>query len=221
MEEAEKFKKEGTTIFNESSDKTPDQLNRAREKYLKSSEKLLTRSTDFVQMETFKELYFEAMKSAMMNAAMMDLKLKEFQRSLDELKYAKQFFQDHDDKSKLDYRMAACYNGLGQHKDAFDVLEPIIKDSKDPLVKVEYHKAYKALKEEKEVTKSQKDTYAKMFNPDKRKEEQKKRQEEKQQKKEEDDEGKKSEEDSSLPKFLLGVATVGVIGLLAYKYLKR
>lgn len=222
LEEAEELKKEGTKAFNESSEKSPAQLERARDKYLKSSEKLLTRSKDFVSNEAVRELYMDAMKSALMNAAMMNLKLQDYEKSYDVLKFAKQFFSPQDDQSKLNYRLAASLNGMKRHKEALEILEPMIDSTKDALVKMEYNKAITAIKEEKKVSNSQKDTYSKMFNPDKRKEEEQKRKEEKQKKKEEEAEKETTEGDSgALFKFVASAALVAGVGYVLYKAFKK
>lgn len=76
--------------------------------------------------------------------------------------------------------MGCAYNGLGYYQDAYNLLEEAVrKGSKDKLVKMELNKAKKMLDQEKKTTQDQKDTYAKMFNPDKRKEIERKRTEEK------------------------------------------
>jgi hypothetical protein len=90
---------------------------------------------------------------------------------------------------------------------------------KDPLVRVEYNKAIEALKKENEVTDSQKDTYAKMFNPEKRKEEKQKRVETK--KKDEVDESNNENPNSLMRYIVPAIFTAGVIGLILYKTAKK
>jgi hypothetical protein len=216
LEEAELLKQEGTRIFTENPQKNDQQLIDAREKYLKSSEKLVTRSTDFVVDPAVKNLYMDGMKSALMNASMMSLKLKDFEKSVETLKYAKQFFSQSDDTGKLDYRLAASYNGLQLYKEALEVLEGQ-KNSKDPLVKLEFNKAYNALKKDKKATEKEKDTYAKMFNPDTRKEIAKQRKEEKVKQKEEETQ----QSEGSIVKYLVGALAVAGIGYLVYKNVNK
>jgi hypothetical protein len=100
-------KSKGTAIFNETSSKTEDHFKRAREMYIQSSSTLIVRSEDFVKHESVKGKYLEGAKSALMNAAMMSIKLKDFVLALDQLKYSKQFFKPEDDTSKVHYRMGA------------------------------------------------------------------------------------------------------------------
>lgn len=93
-----------------------------------------------------------------MNAAMMNIKLQNFEASLEQLKFAKQFFNGQDNtQDKLNYRIAVSLNGLGRYKEAIEVLKPLL-EMKDPLVKVEYNKAVKFLKEENAITDDQKGT---------------------------------------------------------------
>lgn len=181
LKEAEVLKNEGSQFFNESKGQTDPTIvwRKAEEKFIKSSEKLLTRASDFVKFEEVAELYKEAMINALMNSGMMMLKLENFAQCIDVLKFAKQFFNEDDTSPKLlklKYRMAASYNGIKKYKEALEILE-VLKNEKDPLIKIEYNKAQAALKEEQKATESEKETYAKMFNPDKRKEEKKKRKE--------------------------------------------
>lgn len=218
LEEAETLKEEGNKCFKEQSEKTDDMIKRARDKYLKSSERLLTRSQDFVREPAVKDLYLEAMKAALMNAGFMSMKMREYEQGLKELSFSKQFFAPKDDFSKLNYRIAYCLNGLERYREAKEVLDPIIRDSKDPLVKVEYQKATSALKEEKKVTQSEKETYAKMFNPATRKEVEQQRKEEKE--KEKEKAVAKESEGSAVKYFAAAVAIAG-IALMAYKLIKK
>lgn len=223
---SESLKEEGNKIFNESSIKTNEQLKRAQEKYLKASEVLLARGVDFVKEQSLNKKYFTSVKLALMNAAMMNLKLKEYQLAFDQLKYAKQFLQDGEDQSKIQFRLAACLNGLERYKDALDILKSMIP-TKDALVKLEYNKALgkssfysnpkniEGVKEENRVTQSQKDAYERMFNPQKRKEEKKKRQEDKEQK-------EKDEAPSPIVKYGIPAALlVGGLALFLYKKYKK
>ena len=105
----------------------------------------MSNSNDFIISAQYKDQFIESNKIALMNAAMMSLKLKDYQQGLEMLRYVKSFFAPTDDMSKLNYRMAACYNGLKMWKEAFEILEPM-KNSKDPQVKLEYNKAVNELK---------------------------------------------------------------------------
>ena len=124
--------------------------------------------------------------------------------------------------------MGAAYNGLKQYKEALEVLEEF-KDSKDPLVKVEYKKAFRALAEKNKPSEDQKDTYSKMFDPKKRKEEEQKRKEEKQKQKKKDEEEMQEKEDKKEKKGEDGFLTYAAITALAllggaailYKALKK
>ena len=83
---------------------------------------------------------------------------------------------------------------------------------------LEFKKAKEGLKEEKKVSESQKDTYAKMFNPDKRKEEQQKRKEEKETKKKNQTE---EHEEDGFGKYLAWTVAIAGAGLLLYKVFKK
>mmetsp|Transcript_28467 Transcript_28467/g.32557 ORF Transcript_28467/g.32557 Transcript_28467/m.32557 type:complete len:190 (-) Transcript_28467:48-617(-) len=187
---------------------------------MRSSEILIARSTELEKIPELKSRYLEICKSALMNAAMMGLKLKEFQQTLDILKFTKTLFTKDEDCSKLHYRMAVCLNGMSRHKEAFEILKTI-GEIKDPLVKIEYNKALTAIKEDKKISDSQKETYAKMFSPEKRKEEQIKQKEERKKKNEEKLKKNDKNEESSIAKYVFGAAVVGVAGLLLYKSLSK
>jgi len=181
---------------------------------------LLARSQDFVKYDSVRDNYIAAVKSALMNAAMMNLKLKEYEACYNQLKMAKQFFEPKEDQSKLNYRMGACLNGMGRYKEAIDIFKTMV-NSKDPLVKVEYNKALEAIKKDKIPTETEKDTYAKMFSPTKRKEEKQKREELKKKEEEEDKKDKPTnEEQSSILKYLIPAIAIGGIGYFIYKKFK-
>jgi tetratricopeptide (TPR) repeat protein len=189
----------------------------------------MSKANDFAADPELKDLFIEANKTALMNASMMSLKMKNYQEALEMLKYVRSFFLPTDDMSKLNYRMGACYNGLKMYKEAIDVLEPM-KYSKDPLVKIEYNKAVNELKKEMVVTEQQKSTYAKMFNPDTRKEEETKRKEEKKTKSEveekqgkdnEDKQDKDTDNGDSFTKYLKYVFGIALVGAVAYSVIKR
>uniref|UniRef100_A0A7S3JH73 Tetratricopeptide repeat protein n=2 Tax=Euplotes harpa TaxID=151035 RepID=A0A7S3JH73_9SPIT len=173
IEQAEMLKMEGTDIFKASKDPSDEQLQNAREKYLESADILIARSSDFYENEGVKELFVDTNKSTLMNAAMMSIKLRDYDQAINELCKAKTFFEKNDNLDKYNYRMAVCLNSLGRHKEASEFLKDL-KNSKDPQVKAEYAKAYNALKEEIKSSEAEREVYAKMFNPDKRKEEEQK-----------------------------------------------
>lgn len=189
---------------------------------------------DFIKDEAVKDLYMDSMRAALMNSGMMMLKMNKYIEAIDLLKLAKEFTIQKKDIQKLNYRMAAAYNGLKKYNDALEILEPMIQEeTKDPLVKVEYNKAKKAVLEENRLTKDQKETYSKMFNPEKRKEEeQKKRKEQKLKNKKKNIESKeKSEEksaddedegkDSQIPKYLALATIFAGIGFILFKAISK
>jgi tetratricopeptide (TPR) repeat protein len=214
LEEAETLKLEGTRIFNESPKKSDSQLERAMEKYLESSRVLLSKGQEFVKDPAVKDLYFDGIKSANMNAAMMALKLKQHEKSIDLLKFAKAFFTPKEDMIKLSYRLAANYNALERYDEALEVLKSC-KDKNDPLIKLEYSKALSALKAKNKVTESEKETYSKMFDPDTRKKIEKKRKEEKELQKDE------KETNGSSIKYIVGALAVIGLGFLIVRNLRK
>lgn len=223
LKEAEVLKNEGTQFFNEARGQADPTIvwRKAEEKFIKSSEKLLTRASDFVKYDEVAELYKEAMINALMNSGMMMLKLENYAQCIDVLKFAKQFFSEDDTSAKLlklKYRMAASYNGIKKHREALEILE-VLKNEKDPLIKIEYNKAQAALKEEAKASESQKETYAKMFNPDKRKEEKKKRKEVKFEEQEKKADGKKKEDEEENPigKYIAWATALAGLGFVLYK----
>lgn len=194
----------------------------------------MSKANEFSTNPKVKDQFIEANKTALMNASMMSLKMKDYQEALEMLKYVRTFFVQSDDMSKLNYRMGACYNGLKMYKEALDILEPM-KNSKDPLVKIEYNKAVNELKKEKVVTEEQKSTYAKMFNPDTRKEEESKRKEEKKTKVEEKEakdesehkdnevtkDDKENNKDDGYSKYLKIAFGIGIVATIAYSILRK
>ena len=109
------------------------------------------------------------------------------------------------------------YNGLKQYKDAIEILKPML-NIKDPLIRVEYNKAVEALKKEAVVSDSQKDTYAKMFNPEKRKEEKQKREQDKKS----DEPSNKSDSGKGIMNYVIpALFAVGIIGAVVYKTIKK
>ena len=59
-----------------------------------------------MKRDTLYKEYMESVKLALMNAAMMNNKLNEFQAALDLLMYAKNFFSPEDNKNKINFRTA-------------------------------------------------------------------------------------------------------------------
>lgn len=172
-----------------------------------------------MKSDEVKDLFIDSMKASLLNAGMMLLKMKNYSEALDVLKLAKQFSTQEKDIQKLSYRMSAAYNGLKRYKDAVELLSPYIKaETKDPLIKIEYKKAKRAIAEENKSTDDQKETYSKMFNPEKRKEEAKKQKEEKDSQKEKDD---SEEEGSDLPKYAIAAAVLAGLGFILYKVLQN
>ena len=150
------------------------------------------------------------------------MKAKKYERCISRLSFAKAYSRDQKFYQKIDYRLGAAYNGLGRHKDALNVLEKY-KDSKDPLVKVELNKATKALKEENKTTEDQKETFKKMFNPEKRKEEEQKRKDEKKKKDGKEESTKKDGADkgSQLGTIAVLAAAAAGVGFILYKVLRK
>ncbi len=76
---------------------------------------------DFIKDEAVKDLYMDSMRAALMNSGMMMLKMNKYIEAIDLLKLAKEFTIQKKDIQKLNYRMAAAYNGLKKYNDALEI----------------------------------------------------------------------------------------------------
>jgi hypothetical protein len=67
----------------------------------------MSKANEFAQDPHYKDKFIDANKTALMNASMMSLKMKDYNQALEMLKYVRSFFTPKDDMSKLNYRMGA------------------------------------------------------------------------------------------------------------------